>query len=206
MCLGVYCRDTTHKRRFWADLGYVATTLFDEYTAKFVSGSSWESKNIRKRSRGRKHGSLPTKRFSAGDVLDSKSATGSTIRVLAAALDSAKTDVSAENEKHQCNFCGKSGHTGDRCCYNPCNPKSKLRKKIREMLQDKAAAAVAKNKYRSKKTGTAVSLMEKSSLFSPRDLRSYADSGATLHCFHSMSAFLRWSLTPCNTRTVMFAD
>lgn len=41
----------------------------------------------------------------------------------------------------------------------------------------------------------------------PRDvLRSYADSGETVHCFHSESAFVTESLQDCDTRTVLLTD
>ena len=48
--------------------------------------------------------------------------------------------------------------------------------------------------------------MEKTTIDPPRDLCSYADSGATVHCFHSGSVFVPGSLTHCDARTVLLAD
>ena len=138
--------------------------------------------------------------------MDSDSETDSTIRAFAAAPKSIKTDKGAREKRHHCDFCGKSGHKEDRCYQNPASPDNKLAPKLREMFQDKAAAAVVKDKTRSKKTEIAGSLVEKITLSPPKDHRSYADSGATCHCFHSRSVFVQGSFTPCEARTVMLAD
>ncbi|MBW5416393.1 GAG-pre-integrase domain-containing protein, partial [Pseudomonas sp. MAG002Y] len=138
--------------------------------------------------------------------MDSESDTDSTIRALAVALKSVKTGTGVHDKKHQCDFCGRTGHTEDRCYQNPSNPDNKLPPKLREMFQDKAAAAVAQDKTRPKKTEIAGSLVEKTTLSPPKDHRSYADSGATCHCFHSRSVFVQGSLTPCKPRHVMLAD
>ena len=122
------------------------------------------------------------------------------------ALKSVKTGTGVHDRKHQCDFCGKTGHTEDRCYQNPSNPDNKLPPKLREMFQDKAAAALAQDKTRPKKTEIAGSLVEKTTLSPPKDHRSYADSGATCHCFHSRSVFVQGSLTPCKARHVMLAD
>ena len=74
------------------------------------------------------------------------------------------------------------------------------------MFQDKAAAAVVKDQTRSKKREIAGSLVEKTALSPPKDHRSYGDSGAICHCFHSRSVFVQGSLTPCEARTVMLPD
>ena len=150
--------------------------------------------------------SQPTKHSKASDHLDSESDTDSTIRALAAALKSVKTGTGGHEKKHQCDFCGKPGHTQDRCYQNPANPDNKLPPKLREMFQDKAAAAVAQDKSRPKKTEIAGALVDKTTLSPPKDRRSYADSGATCHCFHSGSVFVQGSLNPCHARTVMLAD
>lgn len=121
---------------------YFTTTFIDEFNAKYVSGSSSESKTKRKRSCGKKPGTYPTKTFNADDVIDWDSDTGSTCSAFAAALTSVETDMRAGNKNSQCDFYGKSGHTEDRCYNDPSNPDNKLPPKNREMLHDKAAAAV----------------------------------------------------------------
>ena len=129
------------------------------------------------------------------------------IRALAVALKSVKPVTGAREKKHHCDFCGRSVHTWDRCYQNPSNPDSKPPPKLREMFQDKAAAALAQEKTTPKKTEIAGSLVEKTTLSPPpKDHRSYADSDATCHCYYSRSVFVQGSLTPCKARNVMLAD
>lgn len=103
-------------------------------------------------------------------------------------------------------FLWQSGHIEFRCYNNPADPNNKLPPKIREILQYKAAAAVAEDKPRLNKTKITGSLFEKTTLPPLEDLQWYNDSGSTCHFFHSRSAFKPGSLTPCDTRTVMLAD
>ena len=140
---------------------YVATTLIGEYNAKSTTGNSFGSSNRRKKSRKGNSGSKSDKPSSASEHLDSDSDTDYTIRAFAAALKSVKTDTVARERRHRCDFCGKSGHKEDRCYQNPVNSDNKLAPKLREMFQDKAAAAVVKDKTRAKKTEIAGSLVEK---------------------------------------------
>ena len=140
---------------------YAATTLIDDYNAKSTTANSSRSRDRCKKGRRGNPGSQPTKNSKASDHLDSESDTDSTIRALAVALKSVKTDTGGHDKKHQCDFCGKSGHKEDRCYQNPANPDNKLAPKLREMFQDKAAAAVVKDKTRAKKTEIAGSLVEK---------------------------------------------
>lgn len=65
---------------------------------------------------------------------------------------------------------------------------------------------MVKDKSRINKTQIAGLVVKKTTFPPPKDLRSYVDSGATCHRFHSEFAFVPGSLTPCNMRTVMLAD
>ena len=49
-------------------------------------------------------------------------------------------------------------------------------------------------------------MIEKTTIVPPKDQGTYADSGATVHCFYSESSFVPESIVECETRTVMLAD
>ena len=196
---------------------YVATTLIDEYNARQTSSSNSGkgNKNRNRKRRNRKSGGPTNNTQRDNSDSDDDSDIESTVRVLAAALKSFKSDRSGTNgnEKsgYHCDFCDKSGHTQDRCFLNPDNPNNKLPPKVRQLFSAQtkkadAGGASGKGSAKSNKMEIAGAMVEKTTISPPCDLRSYADSGATVHCFHSDLAFVPGSLEPCETRTVMLAD
>lgn len=56
------------------------------------------------------------------------------------------------------------------------------------------------------KVELAGSVMEKTTINAPNDFRTYADSGATTHCFFNEEAFIPGTLVPCDEHTVVFGD
>lgn len=194
---------------------YVATTLIDEYNAEgvsgVVSGSKSRVKNHRNRHKRGGNSSSKGNDHSENDNDDSDSEIESTIRAFAAALKSGNIGRSIKIYDHHCDFCEKPGHTEDRCWLNHDNRNNKLPKKLKKRCSDesKVAFAVGNDKKGSKKSGKveiAGSIVEKSTIDPPKDYRSYADSGATCHCFHSKSFFIPNAMKQCDNRTVMVAD
>jgi len=193
---------------------YVATTLIDEYNAKQVSipPSESGSRNRNRRRNRRKSGSASGHGDGSNNNheythADDSSDVEITARALAVALKSIKSERPNKNSSHHCTFCDRSGHTEDRCFMNPDNPNNKLTPKMLELMTSgskKSAPTSAKGK--SGKVEFAGASVEKTTIVPPNDLRSYADSGATVHCFHSEAAFVPGSLELCETRTVLLAD
>ena len=221
------CR-TSHKRCVRVSeltWDYVATTLIDEYNARHAaSGNNGRGKKGRNRrkDRSRRQGSGNTPR-DTNQHHDSDSDDGSDLgnaaRAIAAALRSVKSDRQSTDNGHHCDFCDRPGHTDDRCYLNPENPNNKLPPKVRQIMLSKSkvgkAATVDVEKRgsvtngKSRKVeiaGYVAASVEKTTVDPPRDLCSYADSGATVHCFHSESVFVPGSLTECDTRTILLAD
>ena len=70
------------------------------------------------------------------------------------------------------------------------------------------AVGAEKNKSspgKARKIKFAGTMIEKTTIAPPKDQGTYADSGATVHCFHSESSFVPESIVGCETRTVMLA-
>ena len=56
------------------------------------------------------------------------------------------------------------------------------------------------------KVEIASATVEKTTISPPKDHRSYADSGATAHCIHTIDAFVPGSLKPCPNVSVLLAN
>lgn len=196
---------------------YVATTLIDEFNAKVSLGSGCGAIGKgRDRRRKKKKGisSAKPKLSDDGDDSEDNSDLESTVRAFTVALKSANYVRTDGSRTHHCEFCDKDGHTEDRCYLNPDNPNNKLPPKVRQMLSKSskkgtATAAIGttakgtSNGPRLEITGATV---ERTTIQPPDDHNTYADSGATVHCFHSNMCFVPGSLIACDTRTVMLAD
>lgn len=185
---------------------YVATTLIDEYHARISNEPP-----SRKSRRGKKKNSAHHQNNSDAD--DNESDIDSTVRALAAALKSVKNN--RNSSKIHCDFCDRDGHTAERCWLNPENPNNKLPQKTKQLFAVQAvksesdgSASGVSNKS-SKKKGKVELLsatVEKTTLSPPDGDLSYADSGATAHCFHSKSSLVPGTLQSCEEVTVLLAD
>ena len=194
---------------------YVATTLIDEYNAKqssiISSGRCSESDSKRKKKgrnstdSGKRHGQNHN---DSSDSEGNSSDIETTARALAAALKSVRS--SSVNSNLFCDFCEKKGHTEDRCWQNLENPDNKLPVKLKQQytaLKVGGAGSGATNGSRKKgKVDIISTIVEKTTISPPADHRSYADSGATVHCFHTLEAFVPGSLKPCPRSTVLLAN
>ena len=200
---------------------YVTTTLIDEYNARksYGLGSRTIGQSRNRQKHKMKSGSGPIQRRNSGQGAntdsDDTSDTEVTAGAFAAALKCTKRDHSGASHNHHCDFCDGSGHTKDRCYFNPDNPNNKLTKKIQNMLTQSArgTANVAVGKDNNKNDPSKVckfeiagTMIEKTTITPPKDQRTYADSGATVHCFHSQSSFVPESMVQCEVRTVILAD
>ena len=200
---------------------FVATTLIDEYNARKSHGLGF-GKAGRSRSRHNhktKPSSTPSQQGDSAkgvnDDSDDTSDTEGLVRAFAAAVRSTKRDHSKPSHNLHCDFCDKSGHTEDRCYFNPSNPNNRLTQKLRNMLTQSAtgtanvAVCAENNKNcpgKARKIEFAGTMIEKTTIVPPKDQGTYADSGATVHCFYSESSFVPESIVECETRTVMLAD
>lgn len=133
-----------------------------------------------------------------------------TERALAAAIKSVKSHK--VNNKLHCEICKRDGHTEDKYWQNPDIPDNKIPPTLQELL---AAQAIKDGGVRSSKTKgsgksgkveIAGATVEKTTISPPADHRSYADSGATAHCFHSKFAFVHGSTKLCPRVTVLLAN
>lgn len=122
------------------------------------------------------------------------------------ALNASKSDFSS----FYCEFCEQEGHTEDKCFQNPENPNNKLSAKARKLY----VSVVFKHKQDGKKpkaefAGAVIAFNNesvfKTTIVPPKLDGSFADSGATAQCFHSMACFMPASLRPAS-HTVQFAD
>lgn len=184
---------------------YVATTMIDEYNAKQFVSSESGGKSGRNRRKRNKRGSYTSSRITQNDNDESdNSDIESKVRALTVALKSVKSG----NSKIQlhCNFCDKSGHTEDRCYLNPDNPNNKLPPKVCDRFISNASKKESGNAGHGKNVEIAGTLLQKATVLPPRDNRSYADSGATAHFFHSQSLFVPGSMKECDPTTVLLAD
>lgn len=199
---------------------YVATTLIDEYNARESvsnnnnnSGSSSKTKKKKNKSKFINNSlSVDGDSIDQGD--DNDSDIEKTVQAFSAALRSSINSKSTTVVK--CEFCGKNGHIEDRCFMNPQNPNNKLTSKmLAAMKSTKSANKMSStnnlnhqkgNNNNNSKVELAGSVVEKTTIEPPKDSRTYADSGATIHCFFDKNSFVPGSLVPCGERTVEFAD
>jgi len=97
---------------------YVATTLIDEYNARLVSSNpvntnSAKSKKKKKKSKISTSMSASSHQDEHDDSTDSE--IEKTVQAFSAALKSSMSSNTSETSK--CEFCGKKGHTEDRCFF-----------------------------------------------------------------------------------------
>lgn len=128
-----------------------------------------------------------------------------TVQAFSAAL---KSSMSNRHNNIECEFCGKNGHTENKCFLNPENPNNKLTPKMLAAMSsnnsgEKKKSLKDKNKNKVELAG---SVVEKTTITPPKDLKTYADSGATIHCFYDKTLFTAGSLVNCDERTILFAD
>lgn len=194
---------------------YVATTLIYEYNARRDSTARFSSSN-KGRSKKKKKGKAGTNSVfrhnntESSDSEDVSSEVDTTWRALAAALKSVKSHK-VNNTNLHCDFCKREGHTEDKCWQNPEIPDNKLPPKLQEILasqaiNDKGICSGEKKGSKKGKVEIAGAILEKTTISPPADHQSYADSGATAHCFHSKSAFVPGSLKPCPSVTALLAN
>lgn len=190
---------------------FVSTTLIDEYNAKVASSSMDETQKASKfRGKKKKFGQLSkteispiAQSISSGEDIDIEK----TVRALSAALKS--TTGFSKSPNLLCDFCDKSGHTEEKCFMNSANPNHKLSLK---MLKAMTPKPMQKGSGLSKKPATvgkvelAGSIVERTTISPPEELRTFADCGATIHCFLNVSFFVPESLKCCDRRTVLLVD
>lgn len=125
----------------------------------------------------------------------------------AASFNSMKGDESKSKVSYHCELCGKAGHTSDRCHQNPDNPNNRLPEKLRNMLEVTKKNSPKEKKPRSiGEVELAGAVILKTTINPPHDSRTYADSGATVHCFNFVDLFVAGTLQECPPRDVMLVD
>lgn len=191
---------------------YVATTLIDEYNAREMSkpnGSGSSSKSKKKKNKS-KSSNMSSSMESGHDAhSDDDSDIDKTVQAFSAALKSSMGSKSSDSTK--CDFCGRRGHTEERCFLNPDNPNNKLTPKMKAVMSNKGSNPTSGNPKMSGGNGKpkvelAGSLVEKTTVNAPKDYRTYADSGATTHCFFNERVFVPNSIVSCDDRTIEMAD
>lgn len=182
---------------------YVTTTFINEYNAKQTI-SSCSSRGTGRNRRQKDKKCVPGFcEMRPNDSNDSENSDiDTTVCALAAALKSLHA-VNANRNFH-CDFCEKSGHTKDRCFQNPDNPSNKLPQEAGETIQAKRKRSGSKVPV--KKVEAAGAFVLNATAQPPKDNRSYADSGATGHFFHSEYYFVPGSIQACEETTVISAD
>ena len=205
---------------------YVATTLIDEYNARHASSTRPNKTRNRRKNKTKSKNPSTSQTQDDPPHRDDSDSDGSeietTARAFAAALKAVKTGRNGNSNGLHCDFCDAHGHTEDRCYLNPANPNNRLTPKVRQMfaaqVKKVGSAAVVESGKKGSSHGSnngsgnkgkheiAGATVEKTTISPPRDHRSYADSGATVHCFHAESVFVPGSLRPCGERTVLLAD
>ena len=116
-----------------------------------------------------------------------------------------------------CEFCGKNGHKKKRCFYNPENPNNRLPRKLAEKLvlanfrnsvspnMIDAESKLSRNNNKIEMS-TIAGVQHQTTVKPPKNLSSYFDSGATIHIFHSLDAFVPESIRPTEPNTIFLAD
>lgn len=100
--------------------------------------------------------------------------------------------------------------------FNSSNPNNKLSQKILGAMGvrnekptnilRKSAPPLYKRSMGTGKAELAELIVEKTTIRRPNDLQTYADSGATIHCFRSKHSFEPGAVRTCHHRTVLLAD
>ena len=187
---------------------YVATTLIDEYKARQVTESfgGSNSRNKKKKQRKYKRQNAHSSAGNQNDDSDDESDIDRTINAFAAALKSSKSGNKSERPK--CSFCGRLGHHAESCFVNPDNPKNRLPKTLIDSFNASKNSSTSTSKTEQSKNAIefAGCVTDRTTITPPDDLQTYADSGATIHIFHSPSAFVPGSLKRCSPRIVALAD
>ena len=199
---------------------YVTTTMIDEYNARHklkpMSNKKGRRKSRRKLRRHQLASATDDDDSSIDESIDEKRAT----RVLAAALHGTKKRSQKSRSEIMCEFCTKHGHIESQCYLNPENPNNRLPAKMKERMmmadclnRNNNNKRESASKGRETKTELAGIILfgkalkvERTTLNPPKDFRTYYDSGATSHVFHSEDAFIPGSLHECDPRTVLLAD
>ena len=123
-----------------------------------------------------------------------------------------------------CEYCGKSGHSADKCYQNPDNPSNKLPQKLRDRLLIADSSSATDGKTRSKRSAekpvevlamvrevppaqhACTTVVPPGSSSSTKDNRCVMDSGATVSLFHSAAVFIPGSLVKTSPRSIALAD
>jgi len=198
---------------------YVATTLIDEYNARHKAGNKPRKSDKRKRKNKGKQNSVDVNDDGDRSSSDESDNIQMAARALAAALDNLKGG-SRNGNSDTCDFCERRGHTASNCFLNPDNPNNKLSPKMKERMMvtnDTKPKKKASQGGRSKGEGGKVEVVgmvqhrkdknvERTTINPPKDDRTYHDSGATSHVYHTEDAFVPGSLVGCEPRTVLLAD
>lgn len=197
---------------------YVSTTLIDESNARHTADTKRSRSNKRKTKKKGKRNARHATADEDGSSSDESGDIHMATRALAMALGNLKGGNS--NEKKDCDFCNRRGHTEANCFLNPDNPNNKLTPKMKErmMVSDdtksrkKPSQGVCANGGGSKVEIAGMAQceyeknIERTTVNAPKDCRTYHDSGATSHVFHSDDAFVTGSIVECEPRTVLLAD
>lgn len=201
---------------------YVATTLIDEYNARHKTKTKSNKSNKR---RNKHKGKKSTPETTADDE-ESSSEENTDIQMATRALAAALGSLSGTNGNGTppvCDFCNRPGHNESRCYLNPDNPNNRLTSKMKERMMvsrdtkpnKKGTQAVRKKEDADKEelagivrctTASDGNNMEQTTINPPKDHRTYHDSGATSHVFHSKESFVPGSIVECEPRIVLLAD
>lgn len=100
-------------------------------------------------------------------------------------------------------FCDKSGHIMEQCFLNPDNPNNRLTTKMKEAMSIITTVRTSSGSKSKSKVEIVGSTVESTSVQPASDQRTYADSAATSHCFHSRNSFVYEWLRWCRQRTFL---
>ena len=189
---------------------YVATTLIDEYNARQKSTTSMH-RGVKKRNKRKFKTRKPLqKRTDDGESCSDASIDIETAaKTLAAAVQGHSTFNKNGRSNIICDFCERRGHTEDKCFLNPDNPENKLSSRMKDRMMMAAGSRTRKGsntvssnmKETSPKLELAGTVVSKSVNYTkvvhPKDNKTYLDSGATSHVFHSKDSFVPGSLKIC---------
>ena len=198
---------------------FVSTTLIDEFRARRRPFSKSTMSGKRKKKNKDKR-NVPY--FNNHDD-ESSSDEASSIQIATRALAAALGNMKAGNRNPSsevCDFCERRGHNASNCFLNPDNPNNKLSGQMKERMMVANASKSSKKSSqggRSKGSCSKPELigmvqcsydkkMERTTINPPKDDRTYHDSGATSHVYHTEDAFVPGSITECEPRTVLLAD
>lgn len=197
---------------------YVATTLIDEYNSRFKTGIK-SSKYGNGKGKGKwKRRTVEVDSDGGGGSSDESTNIQIATRALVTALDNLK----AENKNDQfgkCEFCNRRGHTEPTCFLNPDNPNNRLPPRMRERMMMTCDTKSKKKQTHAGRSGNDSAKLEivgmvqsntrkteHTTVTPPKDDRTYHDSGATSHVYHSEDAFVTGSIAECEPCTVLLAD